>query len=43
MIKLKLTAIGNSLGVILPKDALGRLNVGKVTHFLLPSHRMAVD
>lgn len=29
MIELKLTAIGNSLGVILPKDALGRLKVGK--------------
>jgi putative addiction module antidote len=29
MIELKVTAIGNSLGVILPKDALGRLKVGK--------------
>ena len=29
MIELKLTAIGNSLGVVLPKDALGKLKVGK--------------
>ena len=29
MIELKLTAIGNSLGVILPKEALARLKVGK--------------
>ena len=29
MIELKLTVIGNSLGVVLPKDALGRLKVGK--------------
>jgi putative addiction module antidote len=29
MIELKLTAIGNSLGVVLPKDALSRLKVGK--------------
>ena len=29
MIELKLTAIGNSLGVVLPKDALGRLKVTK--------------
>ena len=29
MIELKLTAIGNSLGVVLPKDALGRLKVSK--------------
>jgi putative addiction module antidote len=29
MIELKLTAIGNSLGVVLPKEALGRLKVGK--------------
>ena len=29
MIELKLTAIGNSLGVVLPKEALARLKVGK--------------
>lgn len=27
MIELKLTRIGNSLGVVLPKEAIGRLNV----------------
>ena len=29
MIELELIAIGNSLGVVLPKDALGKLKVGK--------------
>jgi len=29
MIKVKLTAVGNSLGVVLPKEALGRLKVAK--------------
>ena len=29
MIELKLTAVGNSLGIVLPKEALGRLKVGK--------------
>jgi putative addiction module antidote len=29
MSALKLTAIGNSVGVILPKDVLARLGVGK--------------
>jgi putative addiction module antidote len=29
MIKLKVTQIGNSLGVVLPKEALTRLNVDK--------------
>jgi putative addiction module antidote len=29
MIELKLTAVGNSLGVVLPKEALGRLKVAK--------------
>jgi putative addiction module antidote len=29
MIKLKVTQIGNSLGVVLPKEALARLNVDK--------------
>lgn len=29
MIELKLTAIGNSLGVVLPKEALARLKVAK--------------
>lgn len=29
MIELKLTAVGNSLGVVLPKEALARLKVGK--------------
>jgi putative addiction module antidote len=29
MIKLKLTAIGNSAGVVLPKDALARMKLDK--------------
>lgn len=29
MIELKLTSIGNSLGVVLPKEALARLRLGK--------------
>jgi putative addiction module antidote len=29
MIELKLTAVGNSLGVVLPKEALARLKVAK--------------
>ena len=29
MIELKLTAVRNSLGVVLPKEALGRLKVAK--------------
>ncbi|MFM9889466.1 MAG: AbrB/MazE/SpoVT family DNA-binding domain-containing protein [Rickettsiales bacterium] len=29
MAKLKLTQIGNSVGVILPKELLAKLNVGK--------------
>ncbi|MGH8263526.1 MAG: AbrB/MazE/SpoVT family DNA-binding domain-containing protein [Steroidobacterales bacterium] len=29
MIELKLTAIGNSLGVVLPKEALARLKLAK--------------
>jgi putative addiction module antidote len=29
MLKLKLTTIGSSVGVILPKEALSRLKVGK--------------
>lgn len=29
MIELKLTAVGNSLGVVLPKEALARLKVVK--------------
>lgn len=29
MVALKLTQIGNSVGVILPKEAQARLNVGK--------------
>ena len=29
MIELKLTAIGNSVGVVLPKEALARLKVSK--------------
>jgi putative addiction module antidote len=29
MIELKLTAVGNSLGVVLPKEALARLKVSK--------------
>ena len=29
MLKVKLTSIGNSVGVILPKDALARMKVSK--------------
>jgi len=29
MIQLKISAIGNSLGVVLPKEALVKLNAGK--------------
>jgi putative addiction module antidote len=29
MLKLKVTKIGNSLGVVLPKEALARLKVGQ--------------
>jgi len=29
MLKLKLTTVGSSVGVILPKEALSRLKVGK--------------
>jgi putative addiction module antidote len=29
MISMKITAVGNSLGVILPKEALAKLNAGK--------------
>ena len=29
MIRVKVTTVGNSAGVVLPKDALARLNVGK--------------
>ena len=29
MITLKLTTVGNSVGVVLPKEALDRLHVGK--------------
>jgi putative addiction module antidote len=29
MIKLKVTKIGNSLGVVLPKEALARLKIGQ--------------
>jgi putative addiction module antidote len=29
MIELKVTAVGNSLGVVLPKDAVNRLKVAK--------------
>ena len=29
MLKVKVTAIGNSMGIVLPKEALGRLRVGK--------------
>ena len=29
MIELKLTAVGNSLGVVLPKEALARLRLAK--------------
>jgi putative addiction module antidote len=29
MISMKISAVGNSLGVILPKEALAKLNAGK--------------
>ena len=29
MIELKLTAVGNSVGVVLPKEALARMNLDK--------------
>ena len=29
MIELKLTTVGNSLGVVLPKEALARMKLGK--------------
>jgi putative addiction module antidote len=29
MLELKLTAVGNSLGVVLPKEALARMKLGK--------------
>lgn len=29
MIKVKLTSIGNSMGIVLPKEALTRLKIGK--------------
>ncbi len=29
MLKVKVTAIGNSMGIVLPKEALTKLNAGK--------------
>ena len=29
MLKVKVTAVGNSMGILLPKEALGKLNVSK--------------
>ena len=29
MVKLKITTVGNSTGVVLPKEVLARMNVGK--------------
>ncbi len=29
MLKVKITPIGNSMGIVLPKEALTKLNVGK--------------
>ncbi len=29
MVKLKVTTVGNSTGVVLPKEVLARLNIGK--------------
>ena len=29
MIKVKVTSIGNSMGIVLPKEALAKLNTGK--------------
>jgi putative addiction module antidote len=38
MIRLKVTQVGNSLGVVLPKEALAKLNVGKGDElFLTPA------
>ncbi len=35
MLKAKLTTVGNSTGVILPKEALGRLHAEKGDHVFL--------
>jgi putative addiction module antidote len=37
MVEVKVTQIGNSLGVVLPKDVLSKLGVSKGDHlFLIP-------
>ena len=38
---LKLTQIGNSVGVILPKELLARLKLEKATRFTSPKRRTA--
>jgi putative addiction module antidote len=35
MISLKITTVGNSTGIILPKEALAKLNVAKGDHIYL--------
>ena len=35
MLKVKLTTVGNSVGITFPKEALGRLNVGKGDYLYL--------
>lgn len=39
MLKLKLTTIGSSVGVILPKEALTRLKVEKGDHIFLTEEK----
>lgn len=35
MVKLKVTTVGSSTGVVLPKEVLARLNIGKGDHLFL--------
>ena len=35
MVKLKVTTVGSSTGVVLPKEVLARLNIGKGGHLFL--------
>ncbi len=39
MTSLKLTQIGNSVGVILPKEVLPRLKLGRATRYSSPMRR----
>jgi len=43
MFRLKLTQIGNSLGVVLPKQALSRLKLKKATKSLLQKRPKAIE